>query len=161
MTQLETRNLILTLRSPAEVRAWIDGLDAAVRKELSQGWLQRIAQARAADPWLHGFTLIHRASGVPIGSAGFKAPPDSDGCVEIAYGIDAAHQGRGYATEAAEALTRFAFETTEARRVRAHTLPEPNASTRVLTKCGFTRVGEIIDPDDGLVWRWEKSSASP
>ena len=30
------------------------------------------------------------------------------------------------------------------------------ASTRVLTKCGFSRIGEVIDPDDGLVWRWEK-----
>jgi ribosomal-protein-alanine N-acetyltransferase len=41
--------------------------------------------------------------------------------------------------------------------VRAHTLPNPNASTRVLTKCGFHRVGEVIDPEDGLVWRWERN----
>jgi hypothetical protein len=26
----------------------------------------------------------------------------------------------------------------------------------VLTKCGFQYVGEVIDPDDGLVWRFEK-----
>jgi RimJ/RimL family protein N-acetyltransferase len=31
-----------------------------------------------------------------------------------------------------------------------------NASARVLAKCGFRRVGEVIDPEDGLVWRWEK-----
>ncbi len=42
----------------------------------------------------------------------------------------------------------------------AHTCPEPNASTRVLTKCGFRRVGEVMDPDDGLVWRWEKDDKS-
>ena len=34
-------------------------------------------------------------------------------------------------------------------------LPEANASGRVLAKCGFRRVGEVIDPDDGVVWRWE------
>jgi RimJ/RimL family protein N-acetyltransferase len=39
--------------------------------------------------------------------------------------------------------------------VRAHTLPERNASTRILEKCGFTFRGEILDPEDGLVWRWE------
>jgi RimJ/RimL family protein N-acetyltransferase len=76
--------------------------------------------------------------------------------VEIAYGIAPEHQGKGYATEAAAALTDYAFRQREVRAVRAHTLPENNASTRVLTKCGFRRVGEVIEPEDGLVWRWEK-----
>ena len=40
--------------------------------------------------------------------------------------------------------------------VRAHTLPERNASCRVLTKCGFKLIGEVNDPEDGPVWRWEK-----
>ena len=160
MIRLETKSLILTLRSPAEVKAWIEGLDPAVKKELSADWLRRIAGATEPDPWLHGFTLLDRASGGAIGSAGFKAPPDAEGCVEIAYGVDAEHQGRGCATEAAEALTAFAFRTAGVRRVRAHTLPEPNASTHVLTKCGFKRTGEVVDPEDGLVWRWEKSRDS-
>jgi len=66
------------------------------------------------------------------------------------------HQGKGYATEAANALVVFAFSTGQVRVVRAHTLREQNASTRVLVKCGFRHVGEVIDPEDGLVWRWEK-----
>jgi RimJ/RimL family protein N-acetyltransferase len=40
--------------------------------------------------------------------------------------------------------------------IRAHTLPEMNASCRVLEKAGFKRLGEVIDPEDGLVWRWER-----
>jgi RimJ/RimL family protein N-acetyltransferase len=44
------------------------------------------------------------------------------------------------------------------RTIQAHTLPEQNASTRVLEKCGFTFTGEIIHPADGPVWRWERSS---
>ena len=40
---------------------------------------------------------------------------------------------------------------------RAHTLPTPNASTRVLAKCCFQYIGEVIDPEDGLVWRWERA----
>jgi hypothetical protein len=27
----------------------------------------------------------------------------------------------------------------------------------VLTKNGFTKLGEVIDPEDGRVWRWERS----
>ena len=76
--------------------------------------------------------------------------------VEIAYAVDAGHRGKGYATEAAAALGSFAFASGQVQIARAHTLPEPNASTRVLAKCRFQRVGEVTDPEDGLVWRWEK-----
>jgi RimJ/RimL family protein N-acetyltransferase len=76
--------------------------------------------------------------------------------VEIAYGVASEHQGKGYATEAAEALVTYAFGSGQVRVVRAHTLAESNASTRVLTKCRFRRIGEVIDPEDGLVWRWER-----
>jgi len=69
------------------------------------------------------------------------------------------YQGRGYATEAAAALVIFALERVDVRRIRAHTAPEPNASTRVLSKCGFHHLGEVTDPEDGPVWRWERSVA--
>src|SRR5438046_10487620 len=82
--------------------------------------------------------------------------PTADGMVEIAYGVNPEKQGKGYATEAAEALVAFALSSGRVRVVRAHTLPEPNASTRVLAKCGFRHIGEVVDPEDGLVWRWEK-----
>jgi len=66
------------------------------------------------------------------------------------------YQGKGYATEAAQALVDYGFSDSRVRVVIAHTLPESNASGRVLTKCGFKHIGEVIDPEDGLVWRWEK-----
>ena len=40
------------------------------------------------------------------------------------------------------------------RSVVAHTLPQRNASTRVLEKAGMQYVGEVEDPEDGRVWRW-------
>ncbi len=40
--------------------------------------------------------------------------------------------------------------------VIAHTLAEPNPSTSVLTRLGFTRTDTIEDPDEGPVWRWER-----
>lgn len=75
--------------------------------------------------------------------------------VEIAYGTVPSFEGRGYATEAAMALVRFARETADVTLIRAHTLPETNASTSVLTKCGFRHTDDVIDPEDGPVWRWE------
>ena len=110
------------------------------------------------DPWIHGFTIKARDDGTVIGECGFKGPASSDGVVEIAYNIYPDHQGQGYATEAAAAMVDFALGDETVCLVFAHTLPESNASTRVLTKCGFRHVGEVNDSDDGLVWRWEKQS---
>ncbi len=45
--------------------------------------------------------------------------------------------------------------------LRAHTLPEHNASTKVLEKCGFKLVGEVMHPEDGLIWRWELPRKRP
>lgn len=129
------------------------------RAQLSADWLARLEASAEADPWVHGFSVVHRATGEAIGTAAFKGPP-CDGMVEIAYAIEPEQQGQGYATEAAAALTEFAFASGQVSIVRAHTLPEPNASTRVLTKCGFQFLGEATDPEDGPVWRWEKPRAS-
>jgi RimJ/RimL family protein N-acetyltransferase len=99
---------------------------------------------------------MERAGGAVVGGCGFKGPPDRDGAVELAYGIDPAHRGLGYATEAAAALTEFAFADGRVRLVRAHTKTDNGASARVLLKCGFVRIGEVVDPEDGLVCRWER-----
>ncbi len=154
-TSIETSHLQLVLQSPEETRAQIVGMTSSEKAELSDDWLALVESASSADPWIHGFEIVRRADNTVVGSIGFKGPPTADGVVEIAYGVHPDHQGNGYATEAAQALASYAFSTGIVGVVRAHTLPEANASTRVLTKCGFRRIGEVIDPDDGLVWRWE------
>ena len=154
-TFIQTKNLSLVLESTEKVLARIEALSPADRAEVSPLWLTRIRSAISADPWTHGFSIVERASSTDIGSCGYKGPPSPEGIVEIAYGVAPEYQGRGYATEAARALVDFAFASDLVGVVCAHTLPENNASTRVLTKCGFGCVGEVVDPEDGLVWRWE------
>ena len=170
---IETDHLRMTPYSPEHLLALIEGderfeerfgLSAAeglrafiVSDEVSPAWLARLRASSAADPWVHGFAVVHRESRSVIGNVSFKGPPDEEGMVEIAYGIVSAFQGRGYATEAAEAGVAFAFADGRVRLVRAHTLPTTNASTRVLEKCGFEHTGEVVDPEDGLVWRWERN----
>ena len=122
---------------------------------VSSAWLDALRRSTEPNPWQHGFFIVDRSRSCVVGTAGFKGPPDSDGMVEIAYGVAPEYQGRGYATEAAKALVEFALADDSVKIVRAHTLPEANASTRVLTKNGFRHLGEVIDPEDGRVWRWE------
>ncbi len=121
---------------------------------LSADWLARLAQPDV-DVWTLGFQVWERTTKKPVGKCGFRGPPEADGIVEIAYGIDERHRGKGFATEACGAMTTWAFAQ-GVRLVRAHTMPEWNASARVLAKNGFEPAGKIIDSDDGLVWRWEK-----
>jgi RimJ/RimL family protein N-acetyltransferase len=127
------------------------------RAEISPEWLARVHDKATADVWTLGFVITFRGTGEVIGACGFKGPPSPDGIVEIAYGISDEYRGRGYATEAAEALVRYAIESGEVRLVIAHTLPDNKASHRVLIKCGFEFAGEVTDPEDGLVWRWLKT----
>ena len=157
--QLQTRRLELDLASVEETLEQIEAMSPEDKVHLSEQWLQRVREATSPDPWVHGFRMHARQDGRAIGDCGFKGPPDSDGAVEIAYHVYPDHESRGYATEAAAALTSYAFTRPDVKVVRAHTLPESNASTRVLTKCGFEKLGEVIDPDDGLVWRWEKHAS--
>jgi ribosomal-protein-alanine N-acetyltransferase len=148
------QQLVAMIDSPAHPLA--DGLrEFYTSGEVSPAWLAALRSATVTDPWRHGFFIVDSQRRRIVGTAGFKGPPDADGVVEIAYGVAPEYQGRGYATEAANALVEFALTDPDVKTVRAHTLPEANASTRVLTKNGFRHLGEVIDPEDGLVWRWE------
>jgi ribosomal-protein-alanine N-acetyltransferase len=154
-SEILTQNLKLLLQTSEQVLASIDAMAPVDRAEVSPDWLARVKASTSANPWTHGFAVVQPASGTVVGMCAYKGPPDPDGAVEIAYGINPEYQGRGYATEVAGALVAFAFGNGQVRLVCAHTRPEENASTHVLTKCGFEWIGEVMDPEDGLVWRWE------
>jgi len=169
---IRTTRLELRPHHPQHLLALIDGSDRYeqisgrkpadglrefyVSGEISPQWLAHLRQGAGADPWTYGYAVVDCDSELVVGTGGFKGPADSDGMVEIGYGIVADFQRRGFATEVAAALVSFASQVEEVRQLRAHTLPEANASNRVLKKCGFEFVGEVIDPEDGPVWRWER-----
>ena len=138
-----------------QVLASLDQMSAEHRAQVSPVWLARV-QSTTPDAWTLGFSVFHRSLDVVVGGCGFKGPPNEDGVVEIAYSIHPDHQGMGYATEAARAMVAFALGDPVVRTVIAHTLSAENASARVLIKSHFQCVGQVIDPEDGEVWRWER-----
>jgi [ribosomal protein S5]-alanine N-acetyltransferase len=150
-----TQHLELVPRTREELRAAIEAMDAYTKAHLSADWLALFASSAERDPWVHGFSVVRTESGAVVGTGGFKGPP-AEGVVEIAYGVAAEHQNKGYATEVAAALVGYAFAFAEVKLVRAHTLPDSVASKRVLAKCGFDHVGDVVDPEDGVVARFEK-----
>jgi len=168
---IQTKNLILAAHLPRHLRALLRGLEEfentaglrvadGIRDQLlsaSPDFRARLEVAREPDPWQFGFGVIHKIDRVLMGMCGFPGSPDADGIAEIAYGIAPTYQGRGHATEAAQALCEFAAKDSRVKVICAHTLAEVNASTRVLEKCGFRKIANAVDPENNLpVWRWEK-----
>ena len=169
---IKTKDLDLIPYAPADLLALVkgaaefrnsfgfsaaDGLrEFLLGPEVSVGYLDMLRASPLPDIWRHGFALLDRNEGLVVGNSAFVGPPNDAGEIEIAYGVVSSFERRGYATQAAEALTAFALSHEWVTTVIAHTLPANNASTRILEKNGFTFAGEIEHPEDGPVWRWEK-----
>ena len=126
----------------------------AFLKPLLQVSLDFHRRVRSRAPW-HSYFGIDSDGNRLVGVCSFKGNPNESGTVEISYGTVPGFEGLGFATEMAAALTEIAIASPEVRHVIAHTLPEENASGRVLQKIGMRNVGEVMDPEDGKVWRWE------
>ncbi len=93
-----------------------------------------------------------------VGWGGFKGPP-FDGTVELGYEIAESRWGRGLATAAVQLILEEALADDEVSRVIAHTLPERNASNRVLEKTGFEFDCEASEGDEP-VWRFARSGSA-
>jgi RimJ/RimL family protein N-acetyltransferase len=120
--------------------------------------LEHFLEYRIADlsadpsiqPWLGRVIVLDDDGGRRIiGSAGFHAPPDEDGRVEIGYRVDAEHRRQGVATEVVRALFDWAHHEHGVTRFRAATAPDNVASQAVLARFGFREVGVQMDEYDG------------
>ncbi len=85
------------------------------------------------------------AGPILVGSGGFMGSPDPSGAVEIGYGLHSGFCGRGYASEAVEALVNWAFSR-GAAMVRAETTEDNLLSLRLLRRLFFTKTGDGADP---------------
>lgn len=119
-----------------------------------QHTLNEMQSGQIWHPWLC-YLFFFRPDRAIVGLGGFKSIPDDRRTVEIGYSVAPSYQNRGVATTAVKQLIEIAIASNLVNCICAHTLAESNASTRVLKKCGMTKVSETIDEEDGEVWRWE------
>ncbi len=109
--------------------------------------LQRMEATPDRRDWMA--RLMVSDSKESIGHCGFHGPPDVIGRAEIGYTVFEAFRGRGFAKEAARALTRWAFEQGE-KDVYASVAPHNFPSLAVVRALGFKQVGTQEDEVDGL-----------
>jgi ribosomal-protein-alanine N-acetyltransferase len=145
--------LHLEAPSPALVAGMTHGhADFETGREAVAEVMRILAGLPRLHPWADYWAL---RNGQVVGLCGFKNAPDRSSAVEIGYGTFPRFQGTGVATAMTKALIAIAIAE-GAATVFAHTLPQTNASGVVLTRNGFVRNGQMVDPEDGLVWRWER-----
>lgn len=101
-------------------------------------------------PWLYHAAVL-RSSGQVVARAGFHAPPDAVGTVEIGYRVRPERQRQGLATELVAGMLAWAGAH-GAVRCLGSTSPDNLASQALLARFGFVRTGEQWDDEDGLEW---------
>jgi RimJ/RimL family protein N-acetyltransferase len=120
-------------------------------------WRRRSAQVDA-DPasaaWVTG-VIWDEQRRLAAGRAGYHAPPDATGLVEIGYAVDPAYRRRGYARAALAALLARAAREPDVTTVRVSISPDNVASYQLAAQYGFVKVGEQWDDEDGLEFVYE------
>jgi ribosomal-protein-alanine N-acetyltransferase len=92
----------------------------------------------------HAYAVTLLGSDHPIGGCGLRPePPYNSG--EIGYILHKDYWGRGYATELAQRLIRYGFETLKLHRVFARCDDRNKRSCRVLEKAGMQYEGTLRD----------------
>ena len=111
------------------------------------------AQLKAGGPdhvgWYTWYAITRNSHGQReslVACAGYLGPP-SEGTAEVGYSVVPSARRRGYATEIVAALVGHAFAESSVHQVIAHTSDANAASTQVLLRCGFERVGHGSEPE--------------
>jgi RimJ/RimL family protein N-acetyltransferase len=120
------------------------------------------------------FAITRRPDGTLMGGISLMADREN-GTAELGYWLGIPHWNRGYATEAAEAVVAYGFETVGLRRIYARYFRHNPASGRVMRKLGMVyegrnraaqrRAGRVADEECfGLLaedWRALRRPAAP
>lgn len=86
-----------------------------------------------------------------VGNLSFKGL-ESDGILEIGYGMNGEYEGQGLMTEAVAAVVRWAAAQEGVKQIEAETEESNAASKRVLLKCGFIPNGKMGEEGPRYVW---------
>ncbi len=89
-----------------------------------------------------------------VGLIGYKLAPDSEGRVEIIYGVAASRQQRGLCTQAVAELVRIAVQDEGIRLLYAETAVANQPSQKVLRANGFQQTATRQDAEDGALFCW-------
>ena len=165
--QIETERMVLraaqaddgpdafaaVLESVDELAPWMPWVHPEPKLAASVEFHQ-MAQSKWATREMLDFQWIDKTSGELIGKGGFHTINWEVPKFEIGYWVRTSMGGRGYCTEAVNALVAFSKQQLGARRLEICSDPRNGKSRRVAERCGFGMEGilrqNMRDPYGGL-----------
>ena len=160
--KIETERLYLMALTPAQLKLWTHDLKAleeelwcSYQAEPMEGVFCEIVcgQAEKAqnDPdnylWHTFWFIVRKSDRCVVGAIDFKDVPNSDGEVEIGYGLGRDFEHNGYMTEAVQAFCQWALKQAGVKHIIAETDLTGLASQKILIRCGFKAYAQ-----DATVW---------
>lgn len=155
-TQLETERLVLRRVQPddAEIlyayrsdpahcryQGWIPSSVDRVHEFIADQQSLTLAEPGHWFQWM----VCTRDDHQVIGDCGANFPTDKTEAPAIGYTLHPSATGRGYATEAVQALLKWLFVDLGVRRVTASTDPRNLGSIAVLERLGFRREAHHVE----------------
>ena len=112
--------------------SWPYHADMAATEDFLKFWTAGYGNGEVRD-----WAWIRKEDGQLIGTGGLVGFEERSGSAELGYVTHPSYWGNGYATEAVEAILKWAFQAEDLRRIVAHCMPMNKASQNVLSKSGF------------------------
>ncbi|MCR8561749.1 GNAT family N-acetyltransferase [Mucilaginibacter sp. BJC16-A38] len=103
-------------------------------------WLPKTLANPKAYKWYTNWEIILKSTNTVVGGMGFSGDPNEEGEAETGYMINEQHQNKGYASEALQLLSGWAFMDKNVKAIIVHTYADNLPSRRILAKCGFKEV---------------------
>ena len=162
LRMIQTERLVLRVFDPTDA---LDVFAYAKNPKVAHmaGWPihQSLEESRAAvrhciaqgETW----AIVEKRSGRVIGSIGLHEDTlrEIENARKLVYALGEDWWGYGYATEAADAILRHAFQGMNCPIVGAYPFPQGDKAKQVLKKMGFTYEGELrmacVLPDGSLM----------
>ena len=123
------------------MQALWDGCTDPEMQDAYRDMMEVMRRCPDRQEWGCEWNIILTQTSAVIGGICFKGTADTQGRVELGYGIEEPYRCQGYAAEAVRAMAAWALSQAEVQCVLAQTEPHNAISQRVLAKCGFVRRG--------------------
>ncbi|TGE24716.1 N-acetyltransferase [Hymenobacter aquaticus] len=146
---------ILALDSDPEVLRYVPGPLMQTLEEAAK--VVQYVRQQYAQNGVGRWAVVRPDTGEFIGWCGIKLMNDHvvngrTNYHDIGYRLLRRHWGQGYATEAAQASLRYAFDVLRLPEIHATAMQANVASCRILERLGLEKQGEFVQ--DNAPWNW-------
>ena len=149
---IRTKRLYIYPASNEQMERLISSQTIPELKEAYQEMLDGCLKHPDQREWYAVWNVeLNDESKAVVGNLSFKGL-DTDGILEIGYGMNSEYEGQGLMTEAVSAVVRWAAAREGVKLIEAETEETNIASKPVLEKAGFIPNGKTGDEGPRYVW---------